>query len=145
MDQLSINFKKLEPHAMEPEYAHETDAGLDLRAIDVYHDREYDFVEYGTGIAVEIPKGYVGLLFPRSSIRETPHFLANCVGVVDSGYKGEVIFTFRNIKDRPELEYQVGDKIGQLIVMPIPKVNLIEVSELKDTQRGNKGHGSSGR
>lgn len=141
---LKVKFKKLVDHAVVPKYAKKGDAGMDLVAIDVGYNPEYDFVEYGTGIAVEIPEGYVGLLYPRSSVSKTPHLLCNSVGVVDSGYRGEILMRFKTNKDREHEEYGVGDKIGQLVIVPYPKIELEEVKELAESDRGEGGFGSTG-
>lgn len=141
---LKVKFKKLVPHAAEPCYAKAGDAAIDLVATDAAYNPEYDFIEFGTGLAVEIPEGHVGLLFPRSSISKTPHSLCNSVGVIDSGYRGEICFRFRTNKNRDHEEYGVGDKIGQLLIMPYPKVELEEVKELSDSERGKGGFGSTG-
>lgn len=142
---VNVKIKRLVAHAEIPEYGRQGDAGLDLVATDVYHDRDYDFIEFGTGIAVEIPPGYVGLLFPRSSISKTPHQLANSVGVVDSNYRGEIKLRFKTKEGREYQEYSVGDKIGQLIIIPYPTIVLQEVEQLSDTNRGSAGFGSSGK
>lgn len=142
---LTINIKKLVAHAEIPEYSREGDAGLDLVATDVYHNRDFNFTEYGTGVAIKIPEGYVGLIFPRSSISKTPHMLCNSVGVIDSNYTGEIKFRFRTEENREQYEYSVGDRIGQLIIIPYPKVTFNEVKELEQTNRGSNGYGSSGR
>lgn len=143
---LDVKVKKLVPHVEIPSYGKEGDAGIDLVAIDKYHNRDYDFVEYGTGLALEIPAGYVGLLFPRSSVSKTPLYLCNSVGVVDSNYRGEVKLRYRNVSENKEhLEYEVGDRVGQLIIIPYPTVILTESSELTETSRGSGGFGSSGR
>lgn len=147
MSQIKVKFKKLVAHAFEPSYAKPGDAGLDLTAIDCHKDHDYKFIEYGTGLSVEIPEGYVGLIFPRSSISKTPHTLANSVGVIDSGYRGEVKLRMRYDENetREYLEYSPGDKVGQLIVLPYPQVTLEEVKDLSTTDRGSGGFGSSGR
>lgn len=142
---LKINIKKLASHAFIPEYAKPGDAGLDLIAIDSYKDYDYHFIEYGTGLAIEIPEGYVGLIFPRSSISKTPHTLANSVGVIDSGYTGEIKLRMRYKEQREDMEYGYGDKVGQLIIIPYPKIELNEVQELKISDRGSNGFGSTGR
>lgn len=142
---VNVKIKRLVAHAEIPEYGRQGDAGLDLVATDVCHDRDYDFIEFGTGIAVEIPPGYVGLLFPRSSISKTPHQLANSVGVVDSNYRGEIKLRFKTKEGREYQEYSVGDKIGQLIIIPYPTIVLQEVEQLSDTNRGSAGFGSSGK
>lgn len=146
-DQLSIKFKRLQPDAWAPEYSSEGAAGLDLRCTSLYYDSERDYIEYGTGVAVAIPEGHVGLLFPRSSISKTPHSLCNSVGVIDADYRGEVMLRFRN-SSRSDADYNAytyGDKVGQLVVMPIPQVTLEEVEDLDDTDRGSGGFGSTGR
>jgi dUTP pyrophosphatase len=141
---LIVRMKKLHPKAVIPQYAKPGDAGLDLTAISKEWDEEYEVVVFGIGLAIEIPAGYVGLIFPRSSNFKVPLSLSNCVGVVDSGYRGEVKFMFRPT-GRPRKNYEVGDRVGQLIVMPIPKVAPTEVTELSETERGVSGFGSSGK
>ena len=114
---------------------------LDLVAISL--KKSAGFYEYGTGLAMEIPEGYVGLIFPRSSISKTDHYLRNSVGVVDSGYRGEIKIRMST----PLLggvEYKEGDRVAQLIIMKLPWVNLQEVEELSDTDRGDGGFGSTG-
>lgn len=141
---LHINFKKLREDAVKPSYAKEGDAGLDLTAIGVTVNYDYNYIEYDTAIAVEIPEGYVGYVFPRSSISKTSHSLANSVGVIDSGYRGSIKLRMRFDADNQDKEYTYGDKIGQLVIMPIPKIQLTEVSELSSSERGEGGFGSSG-
>jgi dUTP pyrophosphatase len=139
---MKVRFKKLSEKAVTPQYAKLGDAGMDLVATSLVKGEVY--YEYGTDIAVEIPEGYVGLLFPRSSISKTKQILANHVGVIDSGYRGEIRFRFKKLSwDNGEV-YGVGDKLGQLIIMPYPTIELEEVNELNETQRGGSGFGSSG-
>lgn len=142
---LTIKFKRLVPHAQEPEYSRLGDAGMDLHSTDCYYNQDFEYIEYGTGLAIQIPEGYVGLLFPRSSISKTPHLLCNSVGVIDSNYTGEVKFRFKTKEDRKNLEYSVGDRIGQIIIIPYPQIKFEEVEELKLTNRGTNGFGSSGK
>ena len=138
---MKIHFKKLVPEAQQPKFGKPGDAGADLVATTMSnHD---DHLVYGVGLAVEIPEGMVGLVFPRSSIRQTDLFMANSVGVIDSGYRGEIIVTF-NIKKGATRWYQVGDRIAQLVIMPVPLVKYVEVDELSETERGIGGHGSTG-
>lgn len=143
---MKIKVKKLVSHAIIPEYANPGDAGMDLYATDYGESEDGLYLEYGTGLAFEIPKGYVGLIFPRSSISKTPLSLANSVGIIDSGYRGEISFRFKRIiEDREHLEYQAGDRIGQLMVIPIPRLELEETTnDLSETVRGIGGYGSSG-
>ena len=141
---MKINIKKLNNKAEVPTYAKTGDAGLDLVATS--KDVNALYVEYGTGLSFEIPEGYVGLVFPRSSISKYHLSLANAVGVVDSGYRGEVMIRFKKTEDHWSSNYyNEGDKVAQLIVMPYPQIELIEVAELGETERGAGGFGSSGR
>ena len=178
---LRVRVKKLTENAVLPTYAHDTDAGMDLYAASKTFD-DYGNMVIGTGIAVEIPKGYVGLVFPRSSICQHYCYMPNSVGVIDSDFRGEITFKFAartsesipqklwnrltkvfvgagyrqhlkaaetvdilNFWGRDGQSYQVGDRIGQLIIMPYPKVQLIESDELSTTDRGTGGYGSTGK
>jgi dUTP pyrophosphatase len=141
---LKVNFKKLVAHAVTPTYAKEGDAGLDLTAIDYYRNIDYKYVEFGTGLSVEIPEGYVGLVFPRSSISKTSHTLANSVGVIDSGYRSEIKLRMRYDDNNEDMEYMVGDRVGQLVIMPYEQAELTEVQNLPETERTG-GFGSTGR
>ena len=137
-----VRFKKLSERAVTPQYAKPGDAGMDMVATSLVKNEV--FYEYGTDIAVEIPEGYVGLVFPRSSISKTKQILANHVGVVDSGYRGEIKFRFKKLDWDSGEVYNVGDKIGQLIIIPYPTIELEEVGELSETNRGSNGFGSTG-
>ena len=143
--QLTIKIKKLVSHADIPEYSRVGDAGLDLVAIDCAYNNDYGYLEFGTGISIKIPEGYVGLIFPRSSISKTPHLLTNSVGVIDSNYTGEIKFRFKTDTEKEHLEYKVGDRIGQLIIMPYPTITFEEVESLGETNRGGNGFGSTGK
>ena len=148
---LKVRFKKLVENAVIPTYKTVGAAGMDLTATST------EFIDFGnqlkayTGIAVEIPKGYVGLLFPRSSIVKTNNRLANCVGVIDSDYRGEITFIFDNIDvltDRLSNytdSYEARHAVGQLVILPFPKVEMEEVDELSETKRGTGGYGHTGR
>lgn len=138
-----VKVKKLSEQAVVPQYAKPGDAGLDLVATTKEYDAEKDLVVFGTGLAIEIPEGHVGLIFPRSSICKTPLTLSNSVGVIDSGYRGEIKFMFRP-GERPRKNYEVGDRVGQMIIVPYPQITLVEAEELSGTERGTGGFGSSG-
>lgn len=142
---------------------------MDLTAIS--EEINDGIVTYGTGLAFDIPEGYVGLIFPRSSIYKTDLTLTNCVGVIDSGYHGEVKFKFRFNVDESNVEefvgdcdynsddcimntkyadmsfesYNVGDRIGQIVIMPYPKVTYEVTDEFEETERGEGGFGSTGK
>lgn len=140
---LEIKFKKLVETAKMPTKSHPTDAGADLTAVSREWNEEYRYWVYGTGIATEIPEGYVGLVFPRSSIRKYTLAQCNCIGVIDSHYRGEIMISYKPTSNVQEL-YEVGDKIAQLIIIPYPEVSYKEVKTLSETDRGENGHGSSG-
>lgn len=102
-------------------------------------------VEYDTGLQFEIPKGHVGLIFPRSSITtSTSLVLGNGVGVIDSDYRGTIKFQYRNINQSMGKKYKVGDRIGQMMILPIPMVNIVGDTVLSETDRGEEGFGSTG-
>lgn len=139
---MEIKIKKLAETAMTPTKAHATDAGFDLYASRVERN-DYGQVICHTDIAFEIPPGHVGLVFPRSSICKTSLSLTNCVGVIDSGYRGEVKGVFR--QHGILHTYRQGDRFAQLIVMRYPDVTFVEVDELAGSDRGDNGYGSSGQ
>jgi len=141
---MRVKIKKIFPEVKTPKYAKEGDAGMDLTAITILSNT-YEQITYGTGIAIEIPRGYVGLVFPRSSVRKTSLSLSNAVGVIDSGYRGEIQATFNKKElDAVGEPYKVGDRICQIIIMPYPEVEFSVVQELSGTDRGDGGHGSTG-
>lgn len=141
---MKVGIKKLHPDAIIPKYAKSGDAGLDLTATEIIKEEAFQ-VTYGTGLAVEIPLGYVGLLFPRSSVRNYELALSNCVGVVDSGYRGEIQFTFNKTGGVPSKKYEVGERVGQMIILPYPEIELVELDNLSSSERGEGGFGSSGK
>lgn len=143
-ERLQVKVKKLHKKAVIPKYAKDGDAGLDLIATSKWYDEENEKVAFGFGLAFEIPRGYVGLLFPRSSNRKTKLLLSNAVGVLDSGYRGEVM-AFWTPVERPVKNYEVGDKVVQLLIVPYPEIEMVEVEELSDSERGSGGFGSSGK
>ena len=141
---MKVKVKKLDPNAVIPKYAKLGDAGLDLTATSIISDDPFQ-ITYGTGLAIEIPDDYVGLLFPRSSIRKMELQLSNSVGVIDSGYRGEIQFTFNKTGGVPSKRYEVGERIGQLVRMEYPEIELVEYKELSSSERGSGGFGSSGK
>ena len=146
---LKIKMKKLSSKAVMPTYAKEGDACMDLTATMKVYDNDGNIVYY-TGVAFEIPKGYVGLIFPRSSNAKKELLLANSVGVIDSGYRGEVFIKFKttasiNFLSDKNIEYEVGDKVCQIMILPYPNIEFEMVDELSDTDRGDGGFGSTGK
>lgn len=136
---MKIKIKKLHPDAKIPKYALEGDAGMDVVAID--KKVEGELIVYGTGLAFEIPKGHVLLICPRSSVTKKELFMANSVGVLDSGYRGELILKFRKVGNN---EYEVGERVAQIVLFSYPEIEFKEVDELSETQRGGGGFGSTG-
>ena len=150
-----LKVKRLHKDAVLPKYSKPGDAGMDLVGISVTKTDKY--IEYDTGLALEIPEGYVGLLFPRSSVSNKDLILKNSVGIVDSAYRGSVRLRFNVTQnDKSSLVsnmfpdygyrdvYEVGERVGQLIVIPIPLVEIQEVDELSVTERGEGGFGHTG-
>lgn len=140
---MKVRFKKLSAEAVMPKKAHKEDAGFDLTAIDAQSDNDGNVV-FRTGIAVEIPENYVGLVFPRSSNAKTDLILTNSVGVIDSNYRGEITLKYRPYSSMKK-GYNFGDRVGQLIIMPYPEIEFEEADTLSETDRGNGGYGSTGK
>lgn len=141
--EIKVKIKRLSENAKLPTKAHPSDAGYDLYVASSHIDKNFNIV-YGSGIAVEIPTGYVGLVYPRSSIANTAVMLRNSVGVIDSGYRGEITAKFARLTESFEA-YKVGDRFAQLIIMPYPEIKYEEVDDLSDSDRGVGGYGSSGK
>jgi dUTP pyrophosphatase len=145
---MKVKIQKTHEGAIIPRYAKPGDAGLDLTAIERTTD-EYGNVVYRTGLAFEIPEGYVGLIFPRSSVCKYDLALTNAVAVIDSGYRGEVVCKFKpTVLDSFERDpriYEVGERFAQMIILPYPSIEFEETEELSDSARGTGGYGSSGK
>lgn len=143
---IKVKIKKLHPNAVIPQYSKPGDAGLDLTAVEILDKHDLQ-ITYDIGLSVEIPEGYVGLIFPRSSIRHKDLYLSNSVGVIDSGYRGNLQATFNKIETFDNIKhwYAVGDRVAQMIIIPYPQIEFEEVEELSDTERGTGGFGSSGK
>ena len=149
-----VKIKLLNERAVVPSYAHSTDAGLDLVATSRIYDKDGN-ITYGTGVAVEIPEGYVGLVFPRSSISKKDLALSNSVGVIDSGYSGEIFAKFKptlavledSIRSLPPVPryYEIGERVAQLIILPYPHIDFSVVDDLSSSERGAGGYGSTGK
>jgi dUTP pyrophosphatase len=140
---MKIKFQKLHENAILPSYAKVGDAGMDLFAVDVEHDNQRNILTYDIGLAVEIPEGFVALLFPKSSICNVDLTLTNCVGVLDSGYRGPIKAKMR--KTGGTVMYQIGKAIIQMIVLPYPQIEPEWAFELSSTERGEGGFGSTNR
>lgn len=144
---MEIKFKKLSEAAVLPVRAHKSDAGLDLTCTKIesgVNDAREMLLVYHTDLAVEIPEGYVGLIFPRSSIYTKSISQTNAVAVIDSNYRGELRVIFRpTISGVPEF-YKVGERFAQLVIVPYLNAEAVEVEELSESERGENGFGSTG-
>lgn len=141
---MKVKIKRLHPNSVIPTYAKDGDAGMDLTATHIDID-EYGNMVYYTGLAFEIPEGYVGLIFPRSSIFKKDMLLTNSVGVIDSGYRGEVLVKFKPTCPYKQDTYEVNDRVAQMIIIPYPQIEFEEVDNLSNSDRGIGGFGSSGK
>jgi len=139
-----VKVKKLDSSAVVPTYSKVGDAGMDLTITREIENTTFS-VSYGFGIAMEIPKGFVGLIFPRSSIRNQDLILSNCVGVIDSGYRGELQATFKKTNGLDSIKYKVGERGAQIVILPYPTIYMTEVPELSNTERGDGSFGSTGK
>ena len=142
---MKVLFKKLVPEAKKPKFGKPGDAGADLVATEIIHNTVDNKLVCYTGIAIEIPEGMVGLIFPRSSIRNYDLSMSNSVGVIDSGYRGELQATFKKTQGLDSIKYKVGERGAQIIILPYPPIYMTEVPELSDTERGAGGFGSTGK
>jgi dUTP diphosphatase len=140
---MKVKIKRLDKSAVIPKYAKDGDAGLDLTAT-AYKVNEKGQYIYTSDLALEIPDGYVGLLFPRSSICKKDLEMTNSVGVIDSNYRGPIKSVFNPTCEDPEI-YELGERFAQLIIIPYPKIEFEEVEELSETDRGSGGYGSTGK
>lgn len=138
---VQLKIKKLQKNARIPQYATDGSAGMDLVAIEC--DPRDNKLICSTGLAMAIPEGYMGLLFPRSSVHKKDLRLANSVGVIDSDYRGEVKIIFK-LTDLGVEKYKPGDRVAQLIIVKTPEMLIQEVEDLDETTRGDGGFGSTG-
>ena len=144
MEPIKIKFVKMYPDAKAPKQGHEGDAGYDLYVHSIEPIKGENAVIIHSGIRVEIPYGYQGELRARSSVHETGAILSNGVGTIDAGYRGEVKGVFYLDKNNEEF-FDVGDRFAQLVIMPAPAVEYVEVEELSASERGENGYGSTGK
>lgn len=144
---MEIKFKKLHEKAVAPVKQHVSDAGFDLTCVAVSTVRNecgQVLLVYHTGLAIEIPKGHVGFIMPRSSVYKKSLIQSNCVGVLDENYRGEVMVVMRNTTDVIPAIYKEGDRFAQLVIVKLPEVDeFVEAEELSETERGIDGFGST--
>lgn len=144
---MKIRFKKLSDKAKLPMKAHEGDASYDLCSTKITTEVGEDaklVIVYHTDLAVEIPKGYAGFLFSRSSIFKKSLTLTNCVGIIDSGYRGGIMAKFKCNTDVVPSVYKEGERFAQLVIMPYADAEWEESDELSEGDRNEAGHGSTG-
>jgi dUTP pyrophosphatase len=140
---MKLLIKKLFSDAKVPEYAHLGDAGMDLFSYEDTTIQSGERVSVGTGIAMEIPQGFVGLVWDKSGLA-FKHGLKTAGGVVDSGYRGEVKVCIMNTSEET-YTIKKGDKIAQMLIQSVESPTIEEVEELSDTSRGEGGFGSTGK
>jgi dUTP pyrophosphatase len=141
---IELPIRRLRPDAVVPERAYDGDAGLDLSACERIELAPGERAVVGTGLAVAIPAGYAGFVQPRSGLAARNGItIVNSPGLVDSGYRGEVMVILLNTGAAP-FAVEPGMRIAQLVVLPAPAVAAVEYATLPETERGTRGHGSSG-
>jgi dUTP pyrophosphatase len=138
--------RRVRDGAVLPRRSYDGDAGLDLAACESVEVRPGERVVVGTGLAVAIPKGYAGFVQPRSGLAARYGItIVNAPGLVDSGYRGEVMVVLLNTDAMETFVVEPGMRIAQLVILAVPELDVVEYDELPATERGTRGHGSSGR
>ena len=144
---MELKIKRLTDDAVLPIRAHKGDAGIDLTCTTITQEVNECgqlIIVYHTGLAMEIPEGFVGLVFPRSSIANKSLTFTNCVAVIDSGFRGELVIKMRSTTDVVPAIYKPGERFAQLVLVQIPEYTIVEAAELSETDRGEGGFGSTG-
>jgi dUTP pyrophosphatase len=143
---IELPVRRLREDAVLPERAYSGDAGLDLAACDRHELAPGERAVVGTGLAVAIPDGYAGFVQPRSGLAARHGLsVANAPGLIDSGYRGEIRVVLLNTDTAETFVVEPGMRIAQLVVLPLPELELVEVEELPESERGVRGFGSSSR
>ncbi len=140
---MRLKIKKLNSDAILPSYAHPGDAGLDLYALEEYSLSPQEIKSFSTGLAIELEANYVALIKDKSGLA-LKYGLHTLGGVIDAGYRGEIKVILIN-HGRQDYLIKVGDKIAQLLIVPVIQAEIKEVSKLSNSSRGKQGFGSSGR
>lgn len=142
---INVQFQRLDPRAIVPTYAHATDAGADLSCLDDFELKPGQRKLVGTGIAIALPQGYVGLVHPRSGLAHKNGItIVNAPGTIDADYRGEIFINLINLDQVQTFQANAGSRIAQLVIQEFVTANFTEVLELPDSIRGEKGHGSTG-
>jgi dUTP pyrophosphatase len=141
---IELALRRLREDAVLPERAYAGDAGLDLTACEEHELAPGERAVVGTGLAVAIPAGYAGFVQPRSGLAAKHGIsVVNAPGLIDSGYRGEIRVVLLNTDPRESFSVEPGMRIAQLIVLPVPELELVELEELPESERGARGFGSS--
>ena len=141
---IELPIRRLHDAAVLPAHAYEGDAGLDLAAAEAATIAPGERATVGTGLALELPEGYAGFVLPRSGLAAQHGIsVVNGPGLIDAGYRGEVRVVLLNTDGEDAFEVEVGMRIAQLVVMPVPSVRVVEALELAASERGERGFGSS--
>lgn len=140
---MQIKIKKLHPDAKVPTYAHPGDAGMDIFALERTEVPAREIVKIRTGLSFELPDGYVGLCWDKSGV-SSKHGIKTLGGVLDSGYRGELMLAVANLKNEPHV-FEKGDKVLQMLIQRVERPEIIEAAELSETSRAHGGFGSTGR
>jgi dUTP pyrophosphatase len=142
---IKLPIQRLRPDAVLPGRAYAGDAGLDLSACERVELEPGERAVVGTGVAVAIPEGYAGFVQPRSGLADRHGIsIVNAPGLIDSGYRGELKVILLNTDGSQRFVVEPGMRIAQLVVLEVPELELVEWDELPTTERGVRGHGSSG-
>jgi dUTP pyrophosphatase len=145
MSQINIEFKLLHELAQAPKYAHDGDAGADLVCIEDVTLKSGERKLVSTGVAIALPKGYVGLVHPRSGLANKHGIgIVNTPGTIDSGYRGELKICLINLDPNETVSVPAGSRIAQLVIQEVTTAKFVEVQELDDTERSVQGFGSTG-
>lgn len=145
MSQIAIEFKLVHELAQAPSYAHDGDAGADLVCVDDVTLAPGERMLVATGIAIALPAGYVGLVHPRSGLANKHGIgIVNTPGTIDSGYRGELKICLINLDPNETVSLPAGSRIAQLVIQEVTTAKFIQVEELNDTERSDKGFGSTG-
>jgi len=139
---INLKYKLVDENSKEPVYSTKGDACFDLFCREI--NKTKDYIEYRLGVKFEIPKGYVGLLFPRSSITNKDLIVKNSVGIIDETFRGEITLRCLDIGVQTENQYSKDSKCAQMLIIKNEKINLIKSESLSNTIRGEKGYGHSG-
>jgi len=140
---MKLTIKKVHPDAVIPSYAHPGDAGMDLYTVERIAYAPGELKAIKTGIAMEIPEGYVGLIWDKSSVAGKGG-MKMMGGVIDAGYRGEVMVSMINLSSK-EYIFEKGHKVGQMLIQQIARPEISEVAELGQTSRGTGAFGSTGK